>query len=131
MPPLRLTDAEDISKWVVEEGHTHRDVSALLCSRHPGERGYSERSVRRLCADHGIHYRCGLTEPKVDDLVSRAVWSVGNYYGRKTVHRLLRWKGVHVGQNGIGRLLARVAPAPMVSRHHLARLIPTLTMHGI
>ncbi len=71
---------------------------------------------------------CRTTELKVTgayeayevNFVFIAVQSVGISYGRKTIHGLLRWKGVHIGQNRISGSLVRVAPVPMVSRWHLA-----------
>ena len=105
---------------LVKEGRTHKDISSLLRSRHPAERGYSERSVRRFCATHRIHYRSGLAESELDHLLSGAVQSVGNSYGRRTLHGLLRWSGVHVSQNRIGMALKRVAPAAVSRRQHLA-----------
>lgn len=108
----------EIVQWV--KGRTHQDISSFLRSLHPTERGYSARSVRRFCAIHGIHYCSGLTESEVDRIVSVAVRSVGNSYGRRTLHGLLRWRGVHVGQNRISMSLKRVAPAAMSRRQHLA-----------
>jgi len=77
------------------------------------------RSVRRFCAIHGIHYHSGLTESEVDRIVSIAVRSVGNSYGRRTLHGLLR---VH-GQNRISISLKRVAPVAMSRRQHLAHRV--------
>ena len=77
------------------------------------------RSVRCFCDIHGIHYRSGLTESELDRIVSIAVQSVGNSYGRRTLHGFLRWRGVH-GQNRISMSLRQVAPAAMSRRRHLA-----------
>ena len=91
---------QEIAKWV-REGHTHGRISQFLRSRHPRERGFSERSVRRFCDLHGIHYRSGLTEGQLDDVVGRAVHCVGHSYGRKTMQGLLKSQGINVGQNRV------------------------------
>ena len=109
----------EITQWV-KEGRTHQDISSFLRPRHPTERGYSVRSVRRFCAIHGIHYRSGLTESELDRMVSVAVRSTGNSYGRRTLHGFLRWRGVHVSENRISTSLKQVAPAAMSRRQHLA-----------
>lgn len=115
-----MDDYLDEIRKLIEDGRTHEDISLLLSSRHPGERGYSRRSVRRFCAMHGIRSRSGLTESELDDLLSSTVRSAGNSYGRKTMHGLLRWRGLRVGQNRISRSLTRVAPRAMRMRQHMA-----------
>ena len=116
---LLLCYKQEISR-LVEEGHTHRDISSLLMARHPNEKGLSERNVRRFCSTYGIHYRCGLADEQLDLEVSRAVEVVGHTYGRKTMQGLLSSKGIHVGQNRVSKALRRVAPSAMNARERLA-----------
>ena len=106
---------QEIVRWV-REGHTHSRISNFLKSHHPGERGFSERSVRRFCDLHGIHYQSGLTERQLDHVVGKAVHCVGHSYGRKTMQGLLKSQGINVGQNRISHSLMRVAPGPMRGR---------------
>ena len=116
---LLLCYKVDITRWV-REGRSHFEVSSLLVSKHPGKRGLSERSVRRFCKDHGIHYRSGLANSQLDAEVCRAVRSVGHYYGRKTIQGLLRARGIRVSQSRVSKALRRVAPVAISARENFA-----------
>ena len=107
---MELLLRREITKWV-NEGRSHFEVSSLLLSRYPGERGLSERNVRRFCKDHEIHYRSGLADSQLDAEVCCVVRAVGHSYGRKTIQGLLRARGIHVSQRRVSKSLRRVAPA--------------------
>lgn len=56
-------DIDWVRRLVVDECKTHRDISEILKNNVPAwesHRGFSERSVRRFCEKHNIHYRSGL-----------------------------------------------------------------------
>lgn len=112
---LLLQHREEIIVWV-REGRSHFDISSLLISQHPGERGLSKRSVRWFCKDYGIHYRGGLTDSQLDGEVCRLITAVGHYYGRKTIHGLLRARGIYVSQRRVSKALRRTAPAAISTR---------------
>ena len=116
---LLLCYKQEIAR-LVKEGQTHYDISAMLMNRHPSERGLSERNVRRFCCTYRIHHHSGLSDEQLDLVVSRAVSVAGHSYGRKTIHGLLRWKGITVSQNRVSKSLRRIAPAAMGVRENLA-----------
>ena len=55
---------------------THSDVASELHQMYPGCRGFSERSVRRFCAENGITRRSHMTDGEVVDQVHQAVAEV-------------------------------------------------------
>ena len=55
-PWSALKDFEDFIRDKIEkERWTHKQVSAFLEENHPGQRGFSVRSVERFCSYIGIH----------------------------------------------------------------------------
>ena len=66
----------------VAAGATYEVISMSLQWRYPSQRGLSARSVRRFCAEEGIHYRSHLSDGQLDRLVASRVMSVGHSYGR-------------------------------------------------
>ena len=102
----------------VAAGATYEVISVSLQRRYPSQRGLSARSVRRFCAEEGIHYRSRLSDGQLDRLVASRVMSS---YGRRTMHGLLRAEGVHVAADRVGRSLGRVAPVPQLARSQRAR----------
>ena len=113
-------DMQEIS-IAVAAGATHEVISLSLRQRYPSRSGYSTRSVRRFCAQKGIHYRSGLSDEELDRVVASRILSVSHSYGRRTMHGLLSADGVHVGVDRVGRSLQRVAPGPHVARTRRAR----------
>lgn len=111
---------DEIALWVAL-GATYESISMNLRRRNPQQSGYSARSVRRYCADDGVHYRSGLTDSQLDRVVSALIQTVGHSYGRRTLHGLLSSQGLHVSQPRISRCMTRVAPAPQRHRAYTAR----------
>ena len=102
----------------VAAGATPEVISLSLQRWYPFQSGFSARSMRRFCADEGIHYRSQLNDEQVDRLVaSRVIHS----YGRRTMHGLLCAEGVHVAADRVGRYLGRIAPGPQLARSQRAR----------
>ena len=60
----------------VLSGRSHADISRDLQAQNPGTRGLSERSVRRFCHVHDLHYRCGLSQQELDGEVQMRVAQV-------------------------------------------------------
>ena len=59
-----------IRKLVIEEKRSHLYISEELKKRYPTvSRGLSARTVRRYCADNGIHKTSRLNEDAIDRLV--------------------------------------------------------------
>lgn len=78
----------------VAAGATHEMISLSLQQRYPSQSGYSTRSIRRFCAQEGIHYRSGLNNEQLDRMVASRFLAVGRSYGRRTMHGLLSADGV-------------------------------------
>ena len=47
---------------MVKAGLSHSNISYILRRRHPGVKGFSERSARRFCHEQNIHYRSALSD---------------------------------------------------------------------
>ena len=74
-----LRDFEDFIRDKVEKDKwTHKQVSAFLQGNHPGQRGFSVRSVERFCSCKGIHKSPRIDDVKLDEAVSRATDMVSN-----------------------------------------------------
>lgn len=56
-----------------EEGFTYPEISEELCAKFPGERGFSSRSVRRFCEEHGIRRSSYLSQKELSKVVATAV----------------------------------------------------------
>ena len=61
---------------MVAEGLTHKAISARLSAKNPGQRGFSEMSVRRFCAKHNITLRSGLSQTELNRMVYEAIRDV-------------------------------------------------------
>ena len=61
---------------MVASGLTHEAISARLSAINPGQRGFSEMSVRRFCAQHIISLRSGLSETELNRMVYEAIRDV-------------------------------------------------------
>ena len=105
----------------VAAGETHDTISISLQGRNPHRHGFSCRSLRRLCSSEDIHFRSGLSDLRLDQMVSGLVQAVGHSYGRRTIHGLLSSQGIHVSQRRLSRSMSRVAPGPQLIRMHTAR----------
>ena len=66
------THPSEVSNMVLK-GMTHKQISEELRSRFPSARGFSERSIRRYCAEHNIHKLKG---PDLDVAVRQATEEV-------------------------------------------------------
>ena len=114
--PMELVRYEAEIRRYVSEGVSHASISRRLCHLVSSHRGFSERSVRRFCAERDIHYRSRLSDRELDVRVRSAVHSVGHSYGRRTLHGLMRSQHLHVSQGRLGSALSRVAPGPSQAR---------------
>lgn len=104
----------DFADAFIREGlsnnSTYIAIAMELQQRYPSVRGLSARSVRRYCNDHQMSRSSRLTSSEVDDVVERAVSSVGPSYGRRTLTGLLRSEGVVVGEQRVRLAMRRVTP---------------------
>ena len=77
MAARSLDELEDFVREKIEQEHTtHGKLSELLCSRYPGVRGFSIRSIQRFCHEKGIHKTSRLSQADVEDVVSAGVSKV-------------------------------------------------------
>ena len=78
--PLELTrimsaleDFEDFIRDKIKKGRwTHKQIGAFLEENHPGQRGFSVRSVERFCSSKGIHKTSRIDDNKLDEAISNA-----------------------------------------------------------
>ena len=73
---MEAIDEEWIRRQVMVERKTHHEISDILKSHLSFNRGLSERSVRRFCEKHGIHYRSGLDRRALASATREAVQKV-------------------------------------------------------
>ena len=83
---------------LVPQGITHSNISDMLQHANPNVRGFSERSVRRLCQQHDISYTSNLTDIELSDTVHGAAQHLGHSYGRWMMHGVLAACDIHVSQ---------------------------------
>lgn len=101
----------------VSQGQTHEEISQFLRSVMPScHRSLSPRNVRRFCTQRGIHYRSGLTDFQLDNVVSSTVYRIGHSYGRRAMQGLLRSRGIFVSQRRLGLSLRRIFPMAHAQR---------------
>ena len=87
-----LKDFKDfIRDKIKKERWTHKQISAFLEENHPGQRGFSVRSMETFCSYKGIHNMSQINDNKLDEAISNATDMV------KTVSSV-----------SVGRLLGRV-----------------------
>lgn len=55
---------------------SHCQISEILKSSYPNQKGLSERSVRRFCNERGISKRAILSDESLDDMVRESVRKV-------------------------------------------------------
>ena len=101
----------------IESGESYQRISRHFKELYPSRRGFSARSVRRFCSDHGITRRNSLTDYQLDQIVSSCISAVGHSYGRKFMYGLLRSENVIVSERRIGESLGRTHPF----QNHLRR----------
>ena len=65
---------------MVKAGLSHSTISYILRRRHPGVKGFSERSVRRFCHEQNIHYRSALSDFDMRMVAQAAVLYLINPY---------------------------------------------------
>jgi hypothetical protein len=120
---MALNDLREFIEQMVNSGASHAAVSKELEQMFPGHRGHSEMSVRRFCSENGITRRSGVKDREVEEEVKKAVMEVGPTYGRKTMHGLLRSKGIVCSENSVRIALKNVCP-----EYHEARASGTATL---
>lgn len=69
-------DQEELILKRREEGSTYAEISEELCTKYPGQRGFSIRSVRRFCEEHGIRRSSRLSHNELRKVVATAVSQV-------------------------------------------------------
>ena len=68
-----LEDFEDLIRdKVVKERWTHKQISGFLMERHPGQRGFSVRSIERFCSNKSIHKTSRIDDQNLDEAVTKA-----------------------------------------------------------
>ncbi|XP_057314337.1 uncharacterized protein LOC130655589 [Hydractinia symbiolongicarpus] len=88
---------------------TYEEISNILQSRYPGERGYSVKSIKRYCKENGLSPR--VSQAHLEQIVATAVQEVGPTYGRKMMTGYIANRdNIRVSHNRVGRALAKAAP---------------------
>lgn len=71
---VKLEEYEEEVKEKIEREHwTYEELSIYLKTMHPGERGFSIRSIERFCGDKGISKTTKLCNQELDEIVRDAV----------------------------------------------------------
>ena len=70
-----------LTKRIVEERKSYAAASDELKSLNPNIRGLSTRSVRRFCAENGIHATSRLSDGQLDSVVATSISQVHTYMG--------------------------------------------------
>ena len=65
-------DISTVAKYR-KDGHSYKEISRQLQQMFPYQRGFSERTVRRYCKEHGLEK---MDEAEIDEVVSEAVREV-------------------------------------------------------
>ena len=88
MSTVALFANPDYVRELVRRRFTHTEIASFLRRANPGAIGLSERSIRRFCEDHNIHYsqRLNQADSDVRLVVDSGVREVPNHGGR-TVKR--------------------------------------------
>ena len=86
---MEAIDEEWIRRQVMVERKTHHEISEILKSHLPFNRGLSERSVRRFCENRGIHYRSGLDRRALVSATREAVQKVRSDHIFMDISRIL------------------------------------------
>ena len=76
MSALEDMELEGLIRKRREEGCTYAEISEELCRTFPGKRGFSSRSIRRVCEDRGIHRSSRLSHNELRKVVATAVSQV-------------------------------------------------------
>ena len=77
MATRSLDELEDFVCEKIEQEHmTHGKLIEMLCSRYPGVRSFSIRSIERFCQEKGIHKTSRLSQDDIKDVVAAGVTKV-------------------------------------------------------
>ena len=68
-------DEDDVRAYIAQ-GLTHAQISDNLKEQFPEIKGFSERSVRRYCHEHDIHWTTPVTEAELLRKVEEGIQSV-------------------------------------------------------
>ena len=75
-----LNEMDGVEKFIEElmlQGKTHREISEVLRSLYPGQKGFSLRSVERFCSQHDMPRRTSRLAPcDLNRVVATAVSQV-------------------------------------------------------
>ena len=77
MVMAKLESLKEYVRYEIEEDRlTHAELSKQLQQAYPGERGFSVRSIERLCRREGITKISQIDDRTLDEVISEAVMKV-------------------------------------------------------
>ena len=107
----------NLIRFFVRRGQTHVSIASYFQSLYPGVRGYSARSIRRVCRDNDI---TRISDHELNHVVRDFISRYGHSYGRAmmqgSINAALEVAQGAVSQRRISRALQRVAPDAFQAR---------------
>ncbi|XP_033470470.2 uncharacterized protein LOC117249161 [Epinephelus lanceolatus] len=114
---------------MAKEGLSSAEISARISQESGGGRGFSERNVRKFCADHGCSLM-GLSDAHLELEVAKAITETGPTYGRRMMKGCLAMKGVHAAETRIGSVLRTMHQPYHEARRQGARNLNPVPYHA-
>ena len=71
---------EFVENLLFQKENTICDLSDILQQQYPGQRGFSERSIKRFCKEKGIRQRGMISKEQLDNVVKVAVQRYSPFY---------------------------------------------------
>ncbi|CAL8270603.1 unnamed protein product [Arctogadus glacialis] len=96
------------------------DIATALCTQFGTTRGFSERNVRRWCAEQGL-VRDFCPDSQLEVEVAEGILETGSSFGRKMMTGYLSAKGVKASEGRVGNVLRSIHQPYHIARQQGAR----------
>ncbi|CAL8375253.1 unnamed protein product [Gadus morhua 'NCC'] len=96
------------------------DIATALCTQFGTTRGFSERNVRRWCAEQGL-VRDFCPDSQLEVEVAEGILETGLSFGRKMMTGYLSAKGVKASEGRVGNVLRSIHQPYHIARQQGAR----------
>ncbi|TKS70002.1 hypothetical protein D9C73_004069 [Collichthys lucidus] len=104
---MSLEPYSEIILELAKQGLSSSEISARISVESGGGRGFSDRNVRKYCADNCVNLRA-LPEEHLELEVAKAIAETGPTFGRRMMKGYLAVKGVHAAETRIGSVLRTI-----------------------
>ncbi|XP_030607636.1 uncharacterized protein LOC115795729 isoform X2 [Archocentrus centrarchus] len=96
------------------------EIASMLCTHFGTRRGFSERNVRRWCAEQGLLTQfCSDSQLEVE--VAEGIAETGSSFGRKMMTGYLSAKGIKASEGRVGKVLRSIHQPYYAARQQGAR----------